>query len=336
MAEYVPHVRFEKRYKTRVSPFTDDFKALYRFHEDNLQWIANHFLGENSETRGGALSSEHRMKIFLRYVADPGFQSGIGEEVGVHQTTVSRTVAMVMEKIIAKAHMWIKFPSSQNAIDEAKQLWQTEFSFPSAIGVVDCTHIKILKPAVHGDEYINRKGYSSLNVQATCDAREVFTSVDVSWPGSVHDSRIWKNSDARTSLRQFNDAVLLGDDGYGIEPWLMTPYRNPVEPMQRAYNRLFKRERVIIERCFGQLKRRFPILQYTCRVLSQKIPSIIICCFVLHNVAKYLQDDDFVGNENGEEGVNIEDAPIDEGELRQRGCQKRSSIARIIHNQEQA
>jgi hypothetical protein len=38
----------------------------------------------------------------------------------MHRTTVSRTLAMVMEKIVAKAHMWIKFPSSLNAIDEAK------------------------------------------------------------------------------------------------------------------------------------------------------------------------------------------------------------------------
>jgi hypothetical protein len=67
------------------------------------------------------------------------------------------------------------------------------------------------------------------------------------------------------------NVMMLGDDGYGIEPWLMTLYRNTVKPMQRAYNRLFKRERVIIERCFGQLKRRFPILQYACRVLSQRI-----------------------------------------------------------------
>jgi hypothetical protein len=59
---------------------------------------------------------------------------------------------MVMEKNVAKTHMWIKFPSSQDAINEAKQLWKAEFYFPSAISAVGCTHNKILKPAVHGDE----------------------------------------------------------------------------------------------------------------------------------------------------------------------------------------
>ena len=56
--------------------------------------------------------------------------------------------------------------------------------FLTAIGAIDCTHIGILKPKLHGDEYINRKGKSTLNIQATCDAKEMFTSVDVSWPGS--------------------------------------------------------------------------------------------------------------------------------------------------------
>ncbi|KAG8256247.1 hypothetical protein J6590_072912 [Homalodisca vitripennis] len=46
----------------------------------------------------------------------------------------------------------------------------------------------------YGDEYINHKGKPTLNEQATCDASEKFTSVDLSWPGSVHDSRIWKTS----------------------------------------------------------------------------------------------------------------------------------------------
>jgi hypothetical protein len=54
--------------------------------------------------------------------------------------------------------------------------------------------VRIPKFSAFGDEYINRKGFPSINVQATCNAREIFTSVDCQWPGSVHDNRIFKNS----------------------------------------------------------------------------------------------------------------------------------------------
>ena len=67
------------------------------------------------------------------------------------------------------------------------------------------------------------------NVQATCDASERFTSVSANWPGSVHDSRIWKNSDVGALMANSGtEALLLGDEGYGIAPWLMTPYKEPL------------------------------------------------------------------------------------------------------------
>nr|CAI5866044.1 unnamed protein product [Callosobruchus analis] len=66
--------------------------------------------------------------------------------------------------------------------------------FPAAIGVLDCTHVRISKPIQFGDKYINRKGFASINVQATCNTQEKLTRVDVQWLSSIHDSRIWRRS----------------------------------------------------------------------------------------------------------------------------------------------
>ena len=47
------------------------------------------------------------------------------------------------------------------------------------------------------------------------------------------------------------DSLLLGDEDYGIAPWLMTPYKEPLNaPQERSYDKIIE----IIERCFGQLK----------------------------------------------------------------------------------
>lgn len=74
-----------------------------------------------------------------------------------------------------------------------KQLWKSKYIFPRVIGVFDCTHVGILKPNSIGAEYINRKGKPHFNVQATCNATEMFTSVDPRLHESLDDSRIWKN-----------------------------------------------------------------------------------------------------------------------------------------------
>lgn len=37
--------------------------------------------------------------------------------------------------------------------------------------------MKIVKTNVPGDEYMNRKMFASINVQATCNSKEFFTSV---------------------------------------------------------------------------------------------------------------------------------------------------------------
>ncbi|EFA01471.1 Putative nuclease HARBI1-like Protein [Tribolium castaneum] len=267
------------------------------------------------------------MKICLRYLADPGFQKGIGEELGVEQSTVSRTVKYVVQKIIEQTANWIQFPASNQ-----KNCGKANIGFP--LQLVDCTHVEIEKPKNHGDEYINRKGKPTINVQATCDAREIFTSVEVSWPGSVHDSRIWKNSEIRQIMMRSTNTVLMGDDGYGIEPWLMTPFPNPNDNTKKRYNKIFKKERVIIERCFGQVKRRFPILKYVCRVKLENISNIIIACFVLHNIAKMLGDADFEEDEELEE--ENEDPPelrnFEDENIRIRGQEVRQNLAELIYN----
>ena len=60
-----------------------------------------------------------------------------------------------------------------------------ETTVTGAVGAIDACHIEISKPGNQGDEYINRKGWPSLNMQVTVDANEKITSFDCSWPGKT-------------------------------------------------------------------------------------------------------------------------------------------------------
>ncbi|CAB3236746.1 unnamed protein product [Arctia plantaginis] len=94
-----------------------------------------------------------------------------------------------------------------------------------------------MKPSEFGDEYVNRKGKTTINIQMTCDANEKITSVDAQWPGSVHDGRILRVSGIQDVVRRYDGGVcLLGDSGYGITPWLLTPFDEPRNARERNYN----------------------------------------------------------------------------------------------------
>ena len=69
------------------------------------------------------------MEVFFRHVGDPGFQTGAGKGMGIHQSTVFRTFATVVEAIVAKADTRIQFPVDPAYFQAAKDDWQNTFAF---------------------------------------------------------------------------------------------------------------------------------------------------------------------------------------------------------------
>ena len=188
-----------KVYKTRVNRDEINratYRKLFRFDKGNVEWLAETFLPENYETRGGCLTQVQRMQTTLAYLADPGYQTSVAQKLGISQATVSRCVADSLERISARQSTWIKFPVSNADVANTKQWWAEKLGFPVTLGAIDCTHVRIDKPGGQfGDDFINRKNFPSFNVQATCDQNYTFTGVDVGWPGSVHDARIFQTSE---------------------------------------------------------------------------------------------------------------------------------------------
>lgn len=67
--------------------------------------------------------------------------------------------------------------------------------FPRVLGCIDGTHIAIKVSKEDKPAYLNRKGYTSINVQAICNSESIITELTVKWPGSTHDSYMWRNCD---------------------------------------------------------------------------------------------------------------------------------------------
>ncbi|XP_046544627.1 putative nuclease HARBI1 [Haliotis rubra] len=156
---------------------------------------------------------------------------------------------------------------------------------PNVLGCVDGTFIRLMAPSENEADYLNRKGFHSLNVQMICDARYKFINCVAKWPGSVHDSRIFR--DSRISIAFENGTykgLLLGDSGYPCKSYLMTPFLTTSSHAEEKYNRSHSRTRVLIEQSFGILKRRFSCLHSGLRTTPQNACKIVTACVILHNI----------------------------------------------------
>ena len=133
--------------------------------------------------------------------------------------------------------------------EDAKDFYKISPSpwLPQCLGAIDSTQIETKQSKANSTEYINKKGNYSLNIQATCNYDYCFDVV-IQWPGSVHDARVFQNSQLNQVLRDGiipqskqiivpdKDPIpvfLLGDPAY-----LMKEYVNGWATVQEQYFRI--------------------------------------------------------------------------------------------------
>jgi len=188
---------------------------------------------------------------------------------------------------------------------------ENKFGFPQGFGCVDGTHIPILSPKENPHDYFSYKMKHTLNVQAVCDYKGTFLDVDVRWPGSVHDGRVFSNSRINRMLSKGElpmlyreilpgydkvPVLLLGDPAYPLLPYCMKEYPNPRSNEEVIFNTMLRSCRNPIECAFGRLKARWQILNKRIDLGLSFVPTVIYACFVLHNFCEKhgmtVEDDD--------------------------------------------
>lgn len=86
--------------------------------------------------------------------------------------------------------------------------------FRNCIGAIDGTHIRIKCPVNRHQEYFNYKYFYSIQAQTVATSQYLFSDVFVGYPGSVHDSRVLRNSAIYIEGRHTpEDYFILGDGG---------------------------------------------------------------------------------------------------------------------------
>uniref|UniRef100_A0A672KKR7 DDE Tnp4 domain-containing protein n=1 Tax=Sinocyclocheilus grahami TaxID=75366 RepID=A0A672KKR7_SINGR len=187
--------------------------------------------------------------IALRIFASGTLLYTIGDAENLAKSAVCRAIRKVYLALKQFLGVFVVFPSHLRP-QVVKQSFFAIAGFPNVIGAIDCTHIHIkAPPGPNEGDFVNRKGVHRINM--VCDSMCHVTNVEAKWPGSVHDSRIFRESCLCTLFERGDyDGILVGDGGY----------------------------------TFGQLKGRFQCLK-SLRVAPDRACNIIVACAVLHNIA---------------------------------------------------
>ncbi|XP_051165640.1 putative nuclease HARBI1 [Leptopilina boulardi] len=244
---------------------------------------------QSATQRNHAISPIIQVLLTLRYYATGSHFIAAGDFSGVSKSSAHRIVHRVTAAIARLAPDVIKLPASPQEISATQIDFYAIARFPRVIAAFNCTHIKV--QSFGGNEaeiFRNRKGYFSINVQATCDANLKFSNIVARWPGSAHDATILNNSRLRgcAEAGEFGDGIILADGGYNMRSYLLTPLSNPATPAQNLYNESQIRTRNTIERAFGVWKRRFPCLAIGMRFTKDHVLPVIVATAVLHNLAR--------------------------------------------------
>ncbi|KAI4471963.1 hypothetical protein MML48_1g00799 [Holotrichia oblita] len=231
------------------------------------------------------------------------------------------------------ASQHIKWPN-QSASAIISDHFHAKQGLSDVIGAIDGCHISIKKP--RGEiVYCNRKGFTSIILQAVCDDKKQFLDVFCGEPGSMHDARVLRRSDLYAKASRDGlpaGRYLLGDSAYPNLPWLVTPFRGTghLTAQQRQFNYKHSSSRIVIENTFGMLKGRFRRLKYFENINIGFIVTAVAAACVLHNICINFNDTDVTG-ETIEAGVG-HDLPQVEDEV-QEVLDRRQQIFNIVMNQ---
>lgn len=249
---------------------------------------------------------DESVAIFLILCGQNDTQYDLGLRFGHAQETIGRKFHEVLGAMERMAVDYMRprtiqeMEATSNRLEGDGRYWPF---FSGFVGALDGTHVPVMvTPGKDSIRFISRKGTTSLNVLAMCDADMLFTYCFVGMAGSAHDARV-----LATAIRDDpmfptppEGKYYLVDSGYANSRGYLAPYRkqrncgtryhlqeflNGEAPRnsKEMFNRWHASLRSVIERTFGVWKKKWRVLNEFPRYGISVQRRVIFATMGLHN-----------------------------------------------------
>jgi hypothetical protein len=259
---------------------------------------------------GMVLSLEDRVAISLLRLNSGGSLVTVGSSVGVNHSTVSLITWRFIEAMEERGSHHLRWPAS-GEMENIKSKFEEIYGLPNCCGIVDTTHITMCLSSAEPNCKVwldHEKNYSMV-FQAVVDADMRFMDIVTGWPGSMKESSILQSSGLfklcekgerlNGSKLKLSDGseigeYLIGDAGYPLLPWLLTPYQEKdLIEAEAEFNRKNSAARIVAPRTLAKFKDTWRFLQGEMwRPDKHRLPRIVHVCCLLHNIVIDLQEEE--------------------------------------------
>jgi len=186
------------------------------------------------------LSNKEKLLLVLMYYRLYTSQEFLGFLFDLHQSNVSRNIAMI-NPILSRI---FRIPENRISIDE-NQILEL---------IYDATEQEVYRPRKKQKEYYSGKmKRHTIKHQIVINKEGKIKAVSKSFSGKTHDKKIYERSKIKMTIK----VPRRGDLGY-IGTSLEVPFKKPkkgeLTATQKAFNRIFSSERIKVEHVLGKMK----------------------------------------------------------------------------------
>ncbi|KAK1271255.1 hypothetical protein QJS04_geneDACA023683 [Acorus gramineus] len=294
---------------------TEKFESVFKISRKTFDYICSLVKEDmvakpsNFTTTGGkVLSVNDQVAVALRRLISGKSFVSLGVSFGMNKSTVSQITWRFVEAMEERGLHHLRWPSTETEMQNIKSKFEKIRGLPNCCGVIDTTHIMMCMPSdPANDIYLDQEKKHSMVLQAIVDPDMRFRDIVTGWPGSMCEPLVLKNSGfsklcerghrlngASIDLSEASKVreYIVGDAGYPLLPWLITPYQGKgISVVESEFNKRHFATRMVAQRALVKLKDMWRIVQGEMwRPDKHRLPRIILVCCLLHNILIDMED----------------------------------------------